>query len=75
MCPFVEKKKKSVVFSLPPTLFFQLRPTPPPPRPPIVNNYHNVQTPLLFQTFLLFGTRKYSIPNSRPETHVTSLCN
>ena len=71
MCPFVEKKEKSVVFSLPPTLFLQLRPTP----PSIVNNYHNVQTPLLFQTFLLFGTRKYSIPNSRPETHVTSLCN
>ena len=37
MCLFVEKKEKSVVFSLnistkkPPALFFQPRPPPPPP--------------------------------------------
>ena len=50
MCLFVEKKEKSVVFSLnistkkPPALFFQPRPTPSPPLP-IINNCYIVQPP------------------------------
>ena len=45
------------------TLFFQPRPPSlPPPSPyyslPIINNYYNVQLPLLFQPLLLFGTRE-----------------
>ena len=57
MCPFFEKKEKSIVFSLhistkistkkPSKLFCQPRPTPPPifPTLPINNNYCNVQPP------------------------------
>ena len=55
MYRFVKKKEKSVVFSLrlstkkPPTLFFQPRPTLPiiPIPPPIINNYCNVQPPII----------------------------
>ena len=76
MCPFFEKKEKSIVFSLhistkistkkPSKLFCQPRPTPPPifPTLPINNNYCNVQPPprpLLFQPLLLFVTREYPL--------------
>ena len=51
MCPFVEKKEKSVVFSL--TYKYQetaytifATPSNPPP-PPIINNYCNVQPPII----------------------------
>ena len=63
MCPFVEKKRKKALCLVlhlstkkPPTLFFQPRPTPlffnpiQPPyysNPPIINNYYNVQPPII----------------------------
>ena len=64
MCLFVEKKEKSVVFSLaykyqetaytvfstlPNHLFM--------PTPPINNNYYNVQPPYYSNPSILFGTR------------------
>ena len=68
MCPFVEKKKKKALCLVEhistkksPTLFFQPRPPPPAPyysNAPIINNYCNVQSPLLLQPLLLFGTRE-----------------
>ena len=50
MCPFVEKKEKSVVFSL--TYKYQetaytIFATPSNPPPPIINNYYNVQPPII----------------------------
>ena len=60
MCPFVEKKEKIVVFSLTykvlrNRLHYFFNPVQP---PSIINNYYNVQPPLLFQPLLLFGTRE-----------------
>ena len=68
MRPFVGKKKAlCLIYHIStkklPTLFFQPRPTPllfHPPPPPIINSYNNVQPPLLFKPFLLFGTREYN---------------
>ena len=42
-----------------------------PSNPPIINNYYNVQLPLLFQPLLLFGTREYPLTIM---TYVTNSC-
>ena len=54
MCPFVEKKEKSVVFSLTyeyyETTYFSTPSTFPFPyysNPPIISNYYNVQPPII----------------------------
>ena len=61
MCPFVEKKEKSVVFSL--TYKYQetaytIFATPSNPPPPLLLIIIAMSNPLLFQPLLLFGTRE-----------------
>ena len=62
MCPFVEEKEKSVMFSLTYkyletayTIFSTSSNPPIFPTFPIINNYYNVQPPYYFKSFYYSG--------------------